>query len=190
VKLKHHPEFYIKGMNFIHKAIAEKVVLSILNHDLNLIKEGHALEIIDIERKFENVEFKLNENDQINFYGYIDRIDRIDGKIRIIDYKTAKVKNISVKIDKDNAEDYFRNSDRKQALQLCIYQYVVENLPEFWGLPVETGIWSFADAKNGVVPLEFAQGNLDDAMIGVKSLIEEILNPEIYFTENVKSFQF
>ncbi|KQR94744.1 hypothetical protein ASG01_02395 [Chryseobacterium sp. Leaf180] len=190
VKLKHHPEFYTKGMNFIHKAIAEKVVLSILNHDLNLIKEGHALEIIDIERKFENVEFKLNENDQINFYGYIDRIDRIDGKIRIIDYKTAKVKNISVKIDKDNAEDYFRNSDRKQALQLCIYQYVVENLPEFWGLPVETGIWSFADAKNGVVPLEFAQGNLDDAMIGVKSLIEEILNPEIDFTENVKSFQF
>lgn len=189
-KLKHQPEFYNKGMNFIHKAIAKKVIESILNFDLELIKQGNSLEIIDIERRFEQVDFYLDEatKDKVSFFGFIDRIDRLNGTIRIIDYKTAKIKNLNVKIDENNTADYFHNGDRKQALQLCIYQYVVQSLPEFWGFPVETGIWSFSDAKKGVISLEFTQGNLDDAMKSVQSLIQEILNPDINFIENIKTY--
>jgi PD-(D/E)XK nuclease superfamily len=187
-KLKHQPEFYEKGMNFIHKAIAKKVIETILAHDLDLIKNGNTLEIIDIEKRFENVDFYLNENDKISFFGFIDRIDRLNGTLRIIDYKTAKIKNLTIKIDEDKIDEYFHNSERKQALQLCIYQYVVENLPEFWGMPVETGIWSFAEAKKGVVSLQFEKGNIDDAMKSVKSLIEEILNPDINFIEEIKAY--
>jgi len=184
-KLKHQPEFYNKGMNFIHKAIARKVILNILNHDLELI-----LEIVDIEKRFENIDFYLDKEktDKVSFFGFIDRIDKLNGNIRIIDYKTAKTKNLTVKIDELNQSDYFQNSERKQAMQLCLYQYVIQNLPEFWGYPVETGIWSFADAKKGVVSLEFAQGNLDDAMISIQNLILEILNPDINFIEKSKSF--
>ncbi|ASW73844.1 hypothetical protein IQ37_06945 [Chryseobacterium piperi] len=189
-KLKHQPEFYEKGMNFIHKAIAKKVIQNILNYDLELVKSGNKLEIIAIEKRFENVDFYLDDNqqDRISFFGFIDRIDRLNGTLRIIDYKTAKIKNLVVKIDADNVDQYFHNSDRKQALQLCIYQYVIQSLPEFWGLPVETGIWSFAEAKKGVVSLQFEKGSIDDAMKSVRSLILEILNPEINFVENVKSF--
>jgi hypothetical protein len=187
-KLKHQPEFYEKGMNFIHKAIAKKVIESILNYDLELIKKGNKLEIIAIERRFENVDFYLDENDKITFFGFIDRIDRLNGTVRIIDYKTAKIKNLTVKIDDENVDQYFHNSDRKQALQLCIYQYVVQNLPEFWGLPIETGIWSFAEARKGVVSLQFDRGNIDDAMKSIKSLILEILNPDINFIENISVY--
>lgn len=187
-KLKHQPEFYDKGMNFIHKAIAKKVIQTILTHDLELVKNGNTLEIIDIEKRFENVDFYLDETDKISFFGFIDRIDRLNGTLRIIDYKTAKIKNLTVKIDEDKIEDYFHNSDRKQALQLCIYQYVVENLPEFWGMPVETGIWSFAEARRGVVSLQFEKGDIAVAMKSVKSLIEEILDPDINFVEEIKTF--
>lgn len=187
-KLKHQPEFYEKGMNYIHKAIARKVIENILNHDLELIRQGNKLEIVDIERRFENVEFYLDGNDKISFFGFIDRIDRLNGTLRIIDYKTAKIKNLSVKIDDENIEKYFHNSDRKQALQLCIYHYVVQHLPEFWGFPIETGIWSFADAKKGMVSLQFDKGNIDVAMKSVKSLILEILNPDINFVETVKAY--
>lgn len=187
-KLKHQPEFYEKGMNFIHRAIAKKVIETILAHDLDLVKSGNTLEIIDIEKRFENVDFYLNDNDKISFFGFIDRIDRLNGTLRIIDYKTAKIKNLTVKIDEDKIDEYFHNSERKQALQLCIYQYVVENLPEFWGMPVETGIWSFAEAKKGVVSLQFEKGNIEDAMKSVKSLIEEILNPEINFIQEIKTY--
>ncbi len=187
-KLKHQPEFYEKGMNFIHKAIAKKVIESILNYDLDLVKQGNKLEILDIEKRFENVDFYLDESQKISFFGFIDRIDRLNGTLRIIDYKTAKIKNLIVKIDQDNVDGYFHNSDRKQALQLCIYQYVVQNLPEFWGHSIETGIWSFAEAKKGVVSLQFEKGNIDDAMKSIKSLIEEILNPNINFIEEIKSY--
>lgn len=187
-KLKHQPEFYEKGMNFIHKAIAKKVIGNILNYDLELVKSGNALEILDIEKRFEHVDFYLDENDKISFFGFIDRIDRLNGTLRIIDYKTAKIKNLVVKIDDDKAAEYFHNNDRKQALQLCIYQYVVQNLPEFWGLPIETGIWSFAEAKKGVVSLQFEKGDIDVAMKSVKSLIEEILNPDIHFIERLKPY--
>ncbi|MCW3167114.1 PD-(D/E)XK nuclease family protein [Chryseobacterium sp. 09-1422] len=191
-KLKHQPEFYDKGMNFIHRAIAKKVIENILNHDLELIKQGNSLEIIDIERRFESVDFYLDEakKDKVSFFGFIDRIDRLNGTVRIIDYKTAKIKNLTVKIDSDNIDNYFHKDERKQALQLCIYQYVVQSLPEFWGFPIDTGIWSFADAKKGVVSLEFAEGNLDDAMKSVQSLILEILNPDIHFTEKIKVYNY
>lgn len=187
-KLKHQPEFYEKGMNYIHKAIAKKVIENVLNHDLELIKQGNKLEIIDIERRFENIDFPLDGNDKISFFGFIDRIDKLNGTLRIIDYKTARTKNLTVKIDQDNVDEYFHNSDRKQALQLCIYHYVVQHLPEFWGFPIETGIWSFADAKKGMVALQFDKGNIDDAMKSVKSLILEILNPNINFIETIKTY--
>ncbi|WP_312509863.1 PD-(D/E)XK nuclease family protein [Chryseobacterium culicis] len=187
-KLKHQPEFYEKGMNYIHRAIAKKVIENILNHDLELIRQGNKLEIIDIERKFENIDFPLDGNDKVSFFGFIDRIDKLNGTLRIIDYKTAKIKNLNVKIDQDNVDEYFHNSDRKQALQLCIYHYVVQHLPEFWGFPIETGIWSFADAKKGMVSLQFDKGNIDDAMKSVKSLILEILNPDVNFVETIKTY--
>lgn len=187
-KLKHQPEFYEKGMNYIHKAIAKKVIENILRYDLELVKQGNKLEIIDIERRFENVDFYLDNNDKISFFGFIDRIDKLNGTLRIIDYKTAKIKNLNVKIDEENMDMYFHNSDRKQALQLCIYHYVVQNLPEFWGFPIETGIWSFAEAKKGVVSLQFDKGNIEDAMRAVKSLILEILDPDIAFVESIKPY--
>jgi len=187
-KLKHQPEFYEKGMNYIHKAIAKKVIENILRYDLELVKQGNKLEIIDIERRFENVDFYLDNNDKISFFGFIDRIDKLNGTLRIIDYKTAKIKNLNVKIDEENMDMYFHNSDRKQALQLCIYHYVVQNLPEFWGFPIETGIWSFAEAKKGVVSLQFDKGNIEDAMKAVKSLILEILDPDIAFVESIKPY--
>ncbi|MBB6329853.1 hypothetical protein HNP24_000803 [Chryseobacterium sediminis] len=187
-KLKHQPEFYEKGMNYIHKAIAKKVIENVLTHDLELIKQGNKLEIVDIERRFENIDFPLEGNDKISFFGFIDRIDKLNGTLRIIDYKTAKIKNLSVKIDGDNVAEYFHNSERKQALQLCIYHYVVQHLPEFWGYPIETGIWSFADAKKGMVSLQFDKGNIDDAMKSVRSLILEILNPDVNFVETIKAY--
>ena len=65
---------------------------------------------------------------------------------------------------------------------------MVERLPEFRGLPLETGIWSFVDPGKGVHSLSFESGNIQDAMVSVKNLIVEILNPEIDFIENKKVF--
>lgn len=187
-QLKHQPEFYEKGINFIHKSLATRALQRIVEHDLNLVKAGHRLRIIGLERNFEGVDFYLNEDrtDKISFYGFIDRIDELDGKLRIIDYKTGKTKDLVVSIDEKNVDHYFFNENKKQALQLCIYHYVIKNMPEFAGREILTGIWSFAEVNRGVAGLEFKKGSLDDAMISLRNLILEILNPEIPFTENRK----
>lgn len=188
-ELKHQKEFYDKGMNFIHKAIAERVVRQVVSYDLELLQNGNSLEIIDVEGKFENIDFVIDEEsgEKVSFLGYIDRVDRLNGRLRIIDYKTAKTKNLNVKIKEDKRDDYFFSSDRKQALQLCIYHYSVNKMPAYRNENVQTCIWSFADVKNGPVPLNFDETTLDDAMVSVGNLILEILNPEIPFTEKIRT---
>jgi hypothetical protein len=159
-------------------------VNQIVQYDIDLVGDGNSLEIVDLEYYFEGVEFPLDDLQKVYFHGYIDRIDRLNGQLRILDYKTAKIENLKLKIDEKNYEHYLRNKDKKQALQLCIYQFVVERLPEFKGQSISTGIWSFAQVDRGPAELVFEKGNLDDALVSIKNIILEILNPDLDFVSS------
>lgn len=187
-KLNHQAELYENGMNFIHKALAIKVINQILDCDKKLIEEGNSLEIIDLEKNIK-ADFVINEEHKVSFNGFVDRIDRLNGELRIIDYKTAKSKKLSVKPKEEKLEDFLFNSDNKQALQLSIYAYSVLEAKYFPDQNVQCGIWSFAEAKNGVKLLEIYNekdlsiNNLSVCMNSIKNIILEILNPEIPFVE-------
>ena len=199
IKLNHQTDFYEKGMNYIHKSIAERVVRTILEVDKKLIADGNTLEILSVEGNFENVNYHLNEEktDKVSFYGFIDRIDRLNGKLRIIDYKTAKTKNLLIKEAKkeeeaEKLEQLFFRDDFKQAMQLCVYAYAVLNDNKYPDNFVECGIWSFAEANKGVQNLqiygdeEISDQSLVSPMNWIKNVIEEILNPASDFVEEVK----
>ena len=190
IKLRHQPELYERGMNYIHKSMAAKVVEHILDYDLGLIKTGNSLEIISLEEGI-NAEFSLDENgEKINFIGYIDRIDRLNGVLRVIDFKTAKAKNLSMKPKEEKLEDFISNADSKQALQLSIYAYMVLHNKSFAVNQLQCGIWSFAEIGKGVQTLKiYDNENIDNenvsiCMNSIKNIILEILNPEIPFKEN------
>ena len=189
-ELKHQPELYERGMNYIHKSMAAKVVEHILDYDLGLIKAGNSLEIISLENRI-NAEFLMEENgEKINFIGYIDRIDRLNGVVRVIDFKTAKAKNLSVKPKEEKLEDFISSADSKQALQLSIYAYMVLHNEKFSVNQLQCGIWSFAEIGKGVQTLKiYDNENIDNenvsiCMNSIKNIILEILNPEIPFKEN------
>ena len=189
-KLKHQPELYERGMNYIHKSMAAKVVEHILDYDLGLIKAGNSLEIISLENGI-NAEFLPDENgEKINFVGYIDRIDRLNGVLRVIDFKTAKAKNLSMKPKEEKLEDFISSADSKQALQLSIYAYMVLHNEKFSVNQLQCGIWSFAEIGKGVQTLKiYDNENIDNenviiCMNSIKNIILEILNPEIPFKEN------
>jgi len=189
-KLKHQPEFYNRGMNYIHKEIAKRVVRNIVEYDLELVKNGSALEILDLEKEI-NCDFYLDENrtDKISFYGFIDRIDRLDGITRVIDYKTAKPKNLTINIDKNKEEklpELFFRDDYKQALQLSIYKYCIKNVLNINPDNIETAIWSFAEVSNGPQKLNFIEIEDSEVEDSIRNLIFEILNPEIPFEEKEK----
>ena len=189
-ELKHQPELYERGMNYIHKSMAAKVIEHILDYDLGLIKAGNSLEIISLENRI-NAEFLLDENgEKINFIGYIDRIDRLNGVVRVIDFKTAKAKNLSVKPKEEKLEDFMSSADSKQALQLSIYAYMVLHNEKFSVNQLQCGIWSFAEIGKGIQTLKlYDNENIDNenvsiCMNSIKNIILEILNPEIPFKEN------
>ena len=198
-KLKHQVEFYEKGMNYIHRSIAERVVRNVLEYDRKLIENGNTLEILSVEGNFENIGFHLDEEqkDQVFFYGFIDRIDRLNGNLRIIDFKTAKTKNLSISEpkkpeDEEKLERLFFREDYKQAMQLCVYAYSVLNEKKYPDNFVECGIWSFAEVNKGVQNLhifgnkEISANQLTMPMKSIKNVISEILNPEIDFVETEK----
>lgn len=189
-KLKHQQEFYERGMNYIHKEIAKRVVRNIVEYDLKLVKNGSALEILDLEKEI-NCDFFLdeNQNDKISFYGFIDRIDRLDGITRVIDYKTAKPKKLTVNLGKNKEEklpELFFNDDYKQALQLSIYKYCIKNVSHINPDNIETAIWSFAEVNNGPQKLNFIDIEDSEVEDSIRNLIFEILNPEIPFEEKEK----
>ncbi|AQY22745.1 PD-(D/E)XK nuclease family protein [Riemerella anatipestifer] len=182
--LKHQPEFYERGMNFVHQQMAKKVIGDVLKLDLELVSSGNTLEILDLEKEIKDVKFKVSDELEVAFKGFIDRIDRLNGNLRVIDYKTAKTKNLRLKISDKNRETLLKNKDYKQALQLCIYAYAMGQLSEFLGKDISCGIWSFAEVSRGVQMLEI-DGDLSDAMASISSIITEILNPDIDFEESV-----
>ena len=189
-KLKHQQEFYERGMNYIHKEIAKRVVRNIVEYDLKLVKNGSALEILDLEKEI-NCDFFLdeNQNDKISFYGFIDRIDRLDGITRVIDYKTAKPKKLTVNLGKNKEEklpELFFNDDYKQALQLSIYKYCIKNVLIINPDNIETAIWSFAEVNNGPQKLNFVDIEDNEVEDSIRNLIFEILNPEVPFEEKEK----
>ena len=189
-KLKHQQEFYERGMNYIHKEIAKRVVRNIVEYDLELVKNGSALEILDLEKEI-NCDFFLdeNQNDKISFYGFIDRIDRLDGITRVIDYKTAKPKKLTVNLGKNKEEklpELFFNDDYKQALQLSIYKYCIKNVLNINPDNIETAIWSFAEVNNGPQKLNFVDIEDNEVEDSIRNLIFEILNPEVSFEEKEK----
>ncbi len=194
VKMSHDLEHYRRGMNYIHRSVAERVVRMILQYDLGLIRSGHQLEIIGIEKEFRQIQMPLENGETVAFTGLMDRVDRLDGQLRIIDYKTAKIGKLEIKESKNSdgeAPQYFLKDEMKQAMQLSVYAYAALQSPDFDASTVQCGIWSFASASAGPAWLtlsgeeKVSKELVGEPMRAVEVLINEILNPELSFEERV-----
>lgn len=183
--MNHQPEYYARGLNYLHRQMAERTASEVLRYDLNLVKDGHELIIHDLEHHFKEVPYTLPESGrEVKFHGIIDRIDELDGQLRIIDYKTGKSKDSSnIPTDSEKLTMFFFNYQNRQALQLYLYRYVLEQSDHWKNREMATGIWSFAEVRRGVQDFVAERGQLASALEGIAAVIEEILNPAIPFVE-------
>ncbi len=121
----------VTGRNLIYEHIVCRYVEQILSVDAALLKDkgANSFKIIGLEKK---------ENKVINglkFKGFIDRIDSFeDGTVRIVDYKTGKVKDTDFQIDENNASEIaqaaFGTDEKKRpkiAIQLFLYDEFVKD---------------------------------------------------------------
>ncbi|GGK14455.1 hypothetical protein GCM10007962_05880 [Yeosuana aromativorans] len=184
-----------KGKNLIVFEIAKRYVSNFLDLEINDLKQGNTIKIIGIETEA-NAVIDFPELDfHIKIIGKIDRIDEYNGVTRIIDYKSGNVGQGDVEIVnwEDITTDYKKYS---KPFQILTYAYMMQ----FSGklkFPIEAGIISFKNLKSGF--LKFATKDrvgayakkdtlitdetLEHFKVELKSLILEICNPDVPFTE-------
>jgi len=126
--------------------------------------------------------------------GIIDRLDKKNGELHVLDYKTG-----SADISFGVIEELFdpeKNNRNKAALQTLIYSYILQKNKGMGTIPVP-GIYIlrnvFDDSFSPLLKCKGA-GNKPVDFLSVKEsfeaqlaeLLEEIFNPDIPFTQTVK----
>ena len=175
------------GKNLLIYSVAKQFVLNFLNQELNILKEGKQLKILQLEYDLKSVLTVEGLDFPINFIGQADRIDELDGVIRIIDYKTGRVeqKDVTVKDWELITTDYKKYS---KSFQVLLYAFMFANMNKlnFEEQQIESGIISFKNLKAGFMKVNkraIQQEDMNSFVHELKRLLSEIYNPEISFTE-------
>ena len=184
-----------KGQNLLIFEVVKRYVINFLKMEIKVIESGKTIEIKEIES---NLTASLNIaelNFPVNIGGKVDRVDLVDGILRIIDYKTGKVAQNQLEIVDWDAlsTDYDKYAKPFQVLMYATM--LLQNKPE--NMPVEAGVISFKNLAHGF--LKFAkkdkagtgavkESNIDETILEnfneqLKKLILEICDPETEFIE-------
>jgi len=180
-----------KGRNLLAFEVAKRNVSNFLKVELESVKKGEQIQIIALEQTYE----RLLEHPKLPFpvliKGNVDRIENRDGVIRIIDYKTGKVEKGSVTLR--SWEDLTLDIKNEKIIQVLAYAFMFEK--EAKGAPIEAGIISFKNLKEGFLPFNFKSGkeetkNIEEETLTnyleqIVLLLTEILDETIPFIEKI-----
>jgi ATP-dependent helicase/nuclease subunit B len=182
-----------KGKNKLIFEVSKKYVNRFLKQELRDINSGKQIKILGLEQKISTNILIDSVNFPIKINGIIDRIDQVDGVLRIVDYKTGMVSAADLKISNFTIikEDY----KHTKALQVLLYAYLYcQESNVDYSQPMESGIISFKNLNSGFLKVNFAEGRakdtqvtkekIDEFIVEIKNILAEIFNSEIPFEEN------
>ncbi|MFT7497580.1 MAG: ATP-dependent helicase/nuclease subunit B [Porticoccaceae bacterium] len=183
-----------KGKNKLIFEVSKKYVNRFLKQELRDINSGKQIKILGLEQKISTNILIDSVNFPIKINGIIDRIDQVDGVLRIVDYKTGMVSAADLKISNFTIikEDY----KHTKALQVLLYAYLYcQESNVDYSQPMESGIISFKNLNSGFLKVNFAEGRakdtqvtkdkIDEFIVEIKNILTEIFNSEIPFEENM-----
>ncbi|CAL2090398.1 PD-(D/E)XK nuclease superfamily protein [Tenacibaculum sp. 190524A02b] len=181
------------GKNRLIFEVANRFVINFLKQEKELLNdEANQLKIIATEQTLaatiavEGIDFP------IKIHGQVDRIDELNGVLRIIDYKTGKVEEANLKVL--DFEDV-RELKYHKAIQVMLYAFLyTQNKKETLGKPMEAGIFSFKNLRKGFLKMNFSSNyrnpdntiseeRLEEFMTEIKEVLKELYNPEVSFVE-------
>ncbi|MPT34704.1 MAG: PD-(D/E)XK nuclease family protein, partial [Flavobacterium sp.] len=178
--------------NLLAFEVAKRNVYNFLKEEKRQLEAGDAVKIIALETPLERILEDSRLPFSVKIAGNVDRIEQRNGKIRIVDYKTGKVlkNNVQLKEWTGLTED-IKND---KIIQLLCYAFMYEEKTA--GLEMEVGIVSFKNMRGGFMPFGrkvekdyetiVTPDILADFRTQLVILINEILNPEIPFEEQIK----
>ena len=170
-----------KGKNVIIIETAKKYVGSVIDIDLKDLDRGNSIKIIAIEKEFTTtIQGNLKE---YKIRGKIDRIDKINGKLRVIDYKSGK------KLYRGNLEvkEIGEIRGEKGIYNLQLLFYMIGIYKEMNAKFIKSGIISLKNVNDGLLEGIYEGKNslsVENIMSFEKELIamiNEILDKDIIF---------
>ena len=165
-----------RGKNVIIVKTVKKYVEKVIELDRKILIDKNEIKIIGIEKDFET-EISFGK-EKYKIRGKIDRIDEIDGEIRLIDYKSGK-KLFKGDLTIKNSEE-LREEKGIYNLQLLVYMIGISR--ELGGVPMRSGIINLKNMKDGFLEGKFNgictlnEENLENYKSEVVLLIKDILN--------------
>jgi ATP-dependent helicase/nuclease subunit B len=181
------------GQNRLIFEVANRFVTNFLSKEKELVKdENNQLKILATEEnlsasiEIEGIDFP------IKIHGNVDRVDELNGEIRIIDYKSGMVQSAELKV-----LDFkmLREKEQYKAIQVFIYAYLYSKEKKFdFSKNLKAGIFSFKNLNSGFLAINFSSNyrkpdtiiteeKLEEFITELKEYIKEIYNSEIDFIE-------
>ena len=170
-----------KGKNVIIIETVKKYVERVIEIDRKVVENENDLRIIAVEKEFET---KIKDGSKkYKIRGKIDRVDQVNGELRVIDYKSGK------KISRRDVTIKENNEITKEKgiynLQLLIYMLGTEK--EFKGKKIKSGIINLKNISDGVLEGIFngetslGSNELNNYKVLIIDLITRILDKNLMF---------
>ncbi|MCZ4408106.1 PD-(D/E)XK nuclease family protein [Cryomorphaceae bacterium 1068] len=124
---------YSYGVNRLHFETALKMIQSYLNYEKDDLTKGDVVEYLESERRVEKI-LKVEYQGEIlpvRIKGYIDRIERRNDMLHIIDFKTGNVEasdlNLSPAKNQPTTYNFLEDKlkTKGKALQLLLYDWLL-----------------------------------------------------------------
>ena len=181
------------GKNRLIFEVANRFVVNFLAQEKKLLKdENNQLKIIATEENL-SAEIEIEGIDfPIRIHGNVDRVDELNGEIRIIDYKSGMVKSAELKVLNF---DQLREREQYKAIQVLLYAFLYSKSKKHdFSKNIKAGIFSFKNLNQEFLAINFSsnyrspdtvitQEKLDEFLTEIKLYIKEIYNPAIGFIE-------
>ena len=142
---REHPQ-NISGKNVLALAAIKRNIQNVITHEQADIQQGNVIEIIALEQKLSMTQAVAGIDAPVTFKGTVDRVDKHNGTIRVLDYKTGQTQDLGIMDWTDLAYD----PERGQARQLLLYA-MLWNTHNPDNLAAQAGIIALKQYKKGVL---------------------------------------
>jgi RecB family exonuclease len=178
--LKFNSDELSTGKNLLIVKVAENMVKRFLLAEKKYLEQnGGSIEIVMLEENLESVieiADKLNgEVYKVKLHGKADRIDRVGGVTRIIDYKTGKVENKDLKIDL--ISNFQSKGEPGKLLQVLTYALMFSDMQTIPPSQLISGIISLRKSSSYLIKTEIDKSDsIDKALLSdFKNELEVII---------------
>lgn len=184
---------YSQGKNKLIYEVIINFVERYIKEEIKAVRKGQAIRIIALEEKLSaTIKFPKFEF-PIKIRGTVDRIEEVDGVLRIVDFKSGKVESSQLRMN--DFSKILADYKFSKGLQVLLYAYMYSQTKDY-KIPKElqAGIISFKNFNAGFISVNFSplytkadhkitDIRLNEFLTTLEDLLLEIFDPNIPFIE-------